>query len=142
MNRSVVLFLLSVTGVLSLEASSPSEDSIDTQNYVLGTQTIGIRYQFTEKTGLVETAERIHGMGSNLLKIALNTKYSGADYSLPKRDDIKSLEPESSRVAPSFSTGSSIAMRTRMARTRAFGLSMTKTRSSPFITLCRTTTEV
>ncbi|MGJ8643538.1 MAG: hypothetical protein ACSHX9_09040 [Luteolibacter sp.] len=69
----------------------PANEAIDPFNYVLGTQSIGIRYQFTEQTGLVETAEQIQGMGSNLLKIALNPKYCGADYSLPKRDDIGSL---------------------------------------------------
>lgn len=107
MNRysCLVLVLLSMIWAVNtpLEGGSDADESIDSFNYVLGTQTIGIRYQFTEKTGLVETAERIHGMGSNLLKIALNTKYSGADYSLPKRDDIHSLVDLASKE-PSFKT--------------------------------------
>jgi hypothetical protein len=43
-------------------------------NFVVGTQTIGagIQYKFTEKPVLIETAERILAMGSNILKITLN----------------------------------------------------------------------
>jgi hypothetical protein len=38
----------------------------DRYNFVVGTQTIaaGSQYKFTEKTALVETAERIMAMGS------------------------------------------------------------------------------
>lgn len=68
-----------------------SELRIDTVNYVLGTQTIGVQYQFTEKTSLVETAERIQAMGSNLLKFSLSKNYKGEHYKLPPRDDIRSL---------------------------------------------------
>jgi len=64
---------------------------VDTFNTILGTQTIGVRYGFTGKTRLVETAERIREMGSNILKISMTRKYSGPDYSLPKRNDIRSL---------------------------------------------------
>lgn len=65
---------------------------VDTFNYVLGAQTIGVKYGFTKKTRLVETAERIRAMGSNILKISMGRKYSGADYALPAREDIKSLK--------------------------------------------------
>ncbi|MDR1153649.1 MAG: hypothetical protein LBL04_02975, partial [Bacteroidales bacterium] len=43
-------------------------------NFVVGTQTIGAgsQYKFTEKPVLIETAERILAMGSNILKIHLN----------------------------------------------------------------------
>jgi hypothetical protein len=43
-------------------------------NFVVGTQTIGAgsQYKFTEKPVLIETAERIIAMGSNILKISLN----------------------------------------------------------------------
>ncbi|MEM9398657.1 MAG: hypothetical protein AAF984_00470 [Verrucomicrobiota bacterium] len=73
-----------------LNGPSP-ESEIDTTNYVLGTQTIGVKYQFTEKTTLVETAERILAMGSNLLKFAMSERYKGKLYGLPPRDDIQSL---------------------------------------------------
>ncbi|MDR1096947.1 MAG: hypothetical protein LBL57_02320 [Tannerella sp.] len=43
-------------------------------NFVVGTQTIGAgsQYKFTEKPVLIETAERILAMGSNILKIHLH----------------------------------------------------------------------
>ncbi len=63
----------------------------ESRNTVLGTQTIGVKYQFTSKSKLVETAERIREMGSNLLKISLSRKYCGDHYGLPRRDDVKSL---------------------------------------------------
>jgi hypothetical protein len=37
-------------------------------NLVLGTQTFGVRYQFTDQTKLVETAEAMHAMGTDLFK--------------------------------------------------------------------------
>jgi hypothetical protein len=44
-------------------------------NYVLGTQTIGATYQFTQESLLVETARAILDMGSNLLKITMGRGY-------------------------------------------------------------------
>lgn len=48
-------------------ALTPSE----AYNYVAGTQTIGVSYQFTGETKLVETARAILTMGSNTLKFSL-----------------------------------------------------------------------
>jgi hypothetical protein len=95
---AAVLLCLSVTGATG---APPKAEPVDTFNYVLGTQTIGIKYQFTEKTGLVETAERIREMGSNLLKISMGRRYSGKTYSLPRRSDVKSLV-DLARNEPSF----------------------------------------
>jgi hypothetical protein len=39
----------------------------DKFNYILGTHSIGAHYQFTDKTRLIETADIIHGMGSNFI---------------------------------------------------------------------------
>jgi hypothetical protein len=69
----------------------PCNQRVDTVNYVLGTQTIGIKYKFTEKTGLVETAERIHEMGANILKFSMSRRYMGDSYHLPRNDGIRSL---------------------------------------------------
>ena len=44
-------------------------------NYIVGTQTIGATYQFTEESVLVETAQAILDMGSNLLKITMGRGY-------------------------------------------------------------------
>jgi hypothetical protein len=47
----------------------------ETFNYILGTQTIGATYQFTQESVLVETAQAILDMGSNLLKITMGWGY-------------------------------------------------------------------
>ena len=47
----------------------------DAFNYVVGTQSIGATYQFTGGTVLVETAQSILHMGSNLLKFTLGRGY-------------------------------------------------------------------
>jgi hypothetical protein len=44
-------------------------------NYIVGTQTIGATYQFTEESVLVETAQAILDMGSNLLKFTMGRGY-------------------------------------------------------------------
>lgn len=43
-------------------------EEVENYNYVLGTQTIGASYGFTEDTRLVETAKMIQQMGSNIMK--------------------------------------------------------------------------
>ncbi|PWD98954.1 hypothetical protein [Marinilabilia rubra] len=64
---------------------------LDDYNYVIGTQTVGSKYQFTDETMLVETAKEIKNMGSNLLKFSMNPRYCTENYGLPKNDSIKSL---------------------------------------------------
>jgi hypothetical protein len=56
-----------------------SSTGIDRYNYVIGTQTIGPSYKFTEASSLVESAKRIREMGSNVLKICLK----GKAYNIP-----------------------------------------------------------
>jgi len=58
-------------------------------NYVVGTQTIGATYQFTEESLLVETAQAILDMGSNLLKFTM-----GRDYQRMKLKPSKAAYPE------------------------------------------------
>jgi hypothetical protein len=48
---------------------------IDTFNYTLGTQTIGATYQFTHESVLVETAQQILDLGSNVLKFTMGREY-------------------------------------------------------------------
>lgn len=72
-------------------APAPSDDAeVARYNYVVGTQTIGVRYGFTEDTRLVETARAILAMGSNVLKIHMAGGYEDS-YALPRREDIRSL---------------------------------------------------
>lgn len=56
----------------------------------VGTQSIGVRYQFTDDCALVESAKQIAALGSDTLKIALTPKYDD-DYLLPKDERIQSL---------------------------------------------------
>jgi hypothetical protein len=48
---------------------------VDAFNYVIGTQTIGATYQFTQESVLVETARAILDMGSNILKMTMGRDY-------------------------------------------------------------------
>jgi hypothetical protein len=75
---------------VALSDAPPAAARVDALNAVLGTQTIGVKYGFTDQTRLVETAERILEMGSGILKITLSGKMDEA-YGLPKRDDVRSL---------------------------------------------------
>ena len=87
----ITLALVSVA-VAQSNKVSPITRRVDTVNYVLGTQTIGIKYKFTEQTGLVETAQRIQEMGSTILKFSMTRRYMEEDvYSLPRNDGIRSL---------------------------------------------------
>jgi len=40
-------------------------------NYILGTQSIGATYQFTDESLLVKTAQATLDLGSNLLKLTM-----------------------------------------------------------------------
>lgn len=77
--RFSVLFLLSILAGSCAMSEKEARRIADGYNYIIGTQTIGAGYKFTEKPVIVETAERIKEMGSNVLKIALN----------PVEDDVE-----------------------------------------------------
>jgi len=97
LSRTVSVFIAITFAFLSgtdaqTDKLSPGPRHVETVNYVLGTQTFGIKYQFSEKTSLVETAERIHEMGSSILKFSMTRRYMDKDhYSLPRDDGIRSL---------------------------------------------------
>ncbi|MBI5688123.1 MAG: FAD-dependent oxidoreductase [Verrucomicrobia bacterium] len=64
----------------------------DRFNYVIGTQTFGAAYQFTDKTRLVETAEAIRDMGANVIKFELARRYASPNGNVPAADSsIQSL---------------------------------------------------
>lgn len=64
---------------------------IEEFNYVLGTQTVGAKYKFTDETNLVETAQQIRVMGSNLLKISMSPRYWWENYDIPRDTTIRCL---------------------------------------------------
>jgi hypothetical protein len=59
-------------------------------SFGVGTQTIGVRYQFTDSCALVETAQQIQALGSDTLKIALTPKYVD-DYRLTADRRVRTL---------------------------------------------------
>ncbi|WP_428387671.1 hypothetical protein [Mucisphaera sp.] len=101
MTRACTAVLLLLAFIFPGGLADASESDVDQFNYILGTQTIGARYQFTEDTFLVETAKRIRAMGSNHLKVALSYKYSGETYGLPHNPDIQTVV-DLARDEPSF----------------------------------------
>lgn len=79
--------------ISSVTACNKKDFSVDIAgfNYVIGTQTVGAKYKFTEETNLVETARAIREMGSNLLKFSMSPRYWWENYDIPKDETIKSL---------------------------------------------------
>ena len=83
--RMMTLFLVSlcVWPLQAEERSAPFSLSV-------GTQSIGVRYQFTDDSALVESAKQILDLGSDTLKIAVTPKYAD-DYLLAADSKIKSI---------------------------------------------------
>ncbi len=78
--------------VVSCQAPVSFEEEIGRFNYVLGTQTVGAKYKFTDETNLVETAIAIREMGSNLLKMSMSPRYWWENYDIPFDPEITSLK--------------------------------------------------
>ena len=63
------------------EAVDITDPEVLSYNYTIGTQTVGPSYGFTDEDVLVETSRAIIEMGSNILKISLNSeKYSDVEH--------------------------------------------------------------
>ena len=103
---AVTFGLLSYTYFYSLDTYfiSSNEKKLSDFNYAISTQTVGPKYQFTDETTLVETAQQIKDMGSNLLKFSMHPRYCTENYGLPENKQINSLtklatlEPSSNKV--------------------------------------------
>lgn len=83
--------LVSMVGKENTDGNKKAASLIESYNYAIGTQTVGPKYKFTNKTVLVETALEIKKMGSNLLKFSMNPRYCSENYGLPENKDINSL---------------------------------------------------
>ena len=83
--------LVSMVSIKDADTNEKVASSIESYNYAIGTQTVGSKYKFTDKTMLVETALEIKKMGSNLLKFSMNPRYCTENYGLPKNSEINSL---------------------------------------------------
>jgi len=89
-----IIALLAILIFFSFSENTKENDfnlALNSYNFVLGTQTVGSKYKFTDETVLVETAKQIKAMGSNLLKFSMHPRYCTENYNLPKNDNITSL---------------------------------------------------
>ena len=86
-----IYFFISAFKFSKADQTNNIDKNVEYYNYAIGTQTVGSKYKFTEKTMLVETAEEIKNMGSNLLKFSMHPRYCTENYGLPKNDAINSL---------------------------------------------------
>ncbi len=68
----------------------PTEGELPLMSLSVGTQSIGVRYQFTADSALVESAKEIAALGSDTLKIALTPHYP-KDYLIKRDPKIRSL---------------------------------------------------
>lgn len=80
---TLITILFGSLSLLSAEREAPFSLSV-------GTQTIGVRYKFTDEPALVETAREIQSLGSDTLKIAVTPKYTD-DYLMEPDPSIKSV---------------------------------------------------
>jgi hypothetical protein len=85
MKTGLLLAILAVGTATGFAAQRKAPFSLS-----VGTQSIGVRYQFTEESALVESAKEIAGLGSDTLKIALTPKYAD-DYRLDPDPGIQSI---------------------------------------------------
>lgn len=85
---SVKLFMVLC---LLLPPAWSGSDPMEPVNFILGTQTFGVKYSFTDKTRLVETAQEIRDMGSNHLKFCMSPDTLKSQYSLANKVSVKSL---------------------------------------------------
>ena len=108
---AVMFVALATAGASESRPASPDvagQAPMDRFNYILGTQTIGVKYQFTQATKLVETAQRILNMGSN--------------HSMPSTKG----QPPWPGAVPLCCTGRCTAMKSRTPGTGASGWWMTR----------------
>jgi hypothetical protein len=82
----------SLTFVSFLLLASAGMADVDRFNYILGTHSIGSNYQFTDKTRLIETAEVILGLGSNIMKFRLSKDFAKRNYAGPNPEAYDSLK--------------------------------------------------
>ena len=86
MKKITALFLM----LISVTYANVTNNKI---NFIVGTQTFGVKYKFTDDISLVETAKQIYNMGSRTLKFALSRQTMGSQYfDIPYDSNINTLE--------------------------------------------------
>ena len=71
------VMLLGALGATAIAQEGSALSDSERFNYVLGTQTIGASYQFTDEPLLVETAQAILDMGATTIKLNMGKSYFG-----------------------------------------------------------------
>jgi hypothetical protein len=93
--KKFLLIAVIMLGSTSFLSAKPGicrlQKQIEGFNYAVGTQTIGAKYKFTKETNLVETAQAIREMGSNLLKFSIGPRYWWENYDIPKDENINTV---------------------------------------------------
>lgn len=87
--KAVLVAGLSLVAAMGYGAE-PTEGELPLMSLSVGTQSIGVRYQFTADSALVESAKEIAALGSDTLKIALTPHYP-KDYLIKRDPKIRSL---------------------------------------------------
>jgi hypothetical protein len=75
MLAAVALLATSAAAQTSIAPATDSHAPLDSFDYIIGTQHIGNLYHFTNKPMLIEGADAILAMGSNMIKISMSPKY-------------------------------------------------------------------
>ena len=86
MKKSVILSVCVLLFTVAQGQKVVPYDSIkpmEPYNFILGTNTIGGQYQFTNESRLLEQAKHVRGMGSNILKISLGPNSAGLSGWIP-----------------------------------------------------------
>ncbi len=70
----VTVFTIALVGSASAGDVRTDHPELKDFNYIIGTQTFSAAYQFTSKSKLMETAEAILEMGSNIIKTRIRDR--------------------------------------------------------------------
>lgn len=98
------ILVLSLMALLTWPLQTlPAEERSAPFSLSVGTQSIGVRYQFSDESALGESADQILALGSDTLKIAVTPKYADdyrleADPAIESINDLVRAEPDYLRV--------------------------------------------
>lgn len=99
MKKLSVLFIILTSYFLNAQKFQYDEAfALENYNFVLGTNSIGSNYQFSNDSKIIEQAKQTRALGSNILKISITDRYL-PDYGLKKEEaydmmDVLSLIPD------------------------------------------------
>lgn len=91
--KNIALFLTLIISITGLSQSYTYDESfpLEDYNFVLGTNSLGSKYQFTDDTKLVEQAMQTRALGSNILKISISDRKLD-EYGYKKNDADNMME--------------------------------------------------